>query len=264
MANPDEQDELIVNSVPSVLLQGDQEKLVDDDYSRQCKRNVAQDVERGVVCCASAGRARSVARSQQCRRSPSTRSSLVVCWRCLKKLMVKLTDELRELASELEHSPEPSAVSTEPGCVHPAGQDAVGCRSVQTELARRTRGKAEHSTTLSQLASRILQLPSSARELEDLITDLINRLHVKTPSEDRAIEKVWQDITQLSRDQDVRSEDYVGRFHIVLDSLAVRLCEDAEFATKVQDAKHNQAPSHMTTITEGLESKLRDEIKTTG
>ena len=50
----------------------------------------------------------------------------------------------------------------------------------------------------------------------------------------------------------------------MLDSLAVRLCEDAEFATKVQDAKQNQTHSHVTTITEGLESKLRDEIKTAG
>ena len=57
----------------------------------------------------------------------------------LKKMMVKLTNELRKLAGEEEHSPEPSATSTEPDCVHPAGQGAVRSRSAQAELARRTR-----------------------------------------------------------------------------------------------------------------------------
>ena len=70
-----------------------------------------------------------------------------------KKMMVKLTDELRELASEEEHIPEPSAAST--GCVHAAGQGAVRCRSVRAQLARRTRAKQEHYTAPSQLASRI-------------------------------------------------------------------------------------------------------------
>ena len=73
-----------------------------------------------------------------------------------KKMMVELTDELRELASEEEHIPEPSAASSEPDCFHPAGRGAVRCRSVRTELAR----KKEHSKAPSELASRI---PTVAR-----------------------------------------------------------------------------------------------------
>ena len=45
---------------------------------------------------------------------------------------------------------------------------------------------------LRELASRIPQLASSTRELEDLITDLISRLQTKTPSEAKAIERLWQ------------------------------------------------------------------------
>ena len=43
---------------------------------------------------------------------------------------------------------------------------------------------------LRELVSRIPQLASSTRELEDLITDLINRLQTKTPSEARVIERL--------------------------------------------------------------------------
>ena len=98
---------------------------------------------------------------------------------------------------------------------------------------------------------------------EDLITDLINRLRTKTPPEARAIERLLQEIAKLNRDQDMKSNDHVGRVQCVLDSFAVRLRDDAEFATKVQDARHDQTRSHTTTITESLGSKLRDEIKTT-
>ena len=107
------------------------------------------------------------------------------------------------------------------------------------------------------------QLPSLARELEGLITDLINRLHTTAPSAARVIERLWQGIAQFSRDQDVRIKDYVGRVQSVLDSLAVRLRDDAVFATKARIARHSQTRSHTTTIAESLDSKLRDEIKTT-
>ena len=111
----------------------------------------------------------------------------------------------------------------------------------------------------SQLASRIQQLPSSARELEGSITDLINRLQTKYSVRTQSHREVVQEITQPSKDQDVKTKDDVGRIHGVLDSLALRLCDDAEFTTKVLDARHNQTHSHMTTITESLDSKLRDD-----
>ena len=71
-------------------------------------------------------------------------------------------------------------------------------------------------------------LPSSARELGDLTTNLINRLQRVTPSENRTIEE----IAQLSKDQDAKTKDHVGRIQSMLDSLAVRLCDETQFATK--------------------------------
>ena len=71
---------------------------------------------------------------------------------------------------------------------------------------------------LRELASRIPQLASSTRELEDLITDLINRLQPKTPSEAKAIERlwqVWQEISQLSNSQDAKTNDHVGRIQCI-------------------------------------------------
>ena len=82
-----------------------------------------------------------------------------------------------------------------------------------------------------QLASRIPQLLSSAREL-----DLINRLQPKAASETRAIEE----IVQLSRDQDVKIKDCVGIIQRVLYS------------------QNSQTHSHTTAIKESLDSKLRD------
>ena len=61
------------------------------------------------------------------------------------------------------------------------------------------------------------------------------------------------------KDQEVKTNDHVGRIQCVLDTLAVRLCDDAVFATKVQDAKHDETHSHTTTITESLDSKLGDD-----
>ena len=46
--------------------------------------------------------------------------------------------------------------------------------------------------------------------------------------------EVVQEIAQLSKDQDVKTKDHVGRVQGVLDSLAVRLRDDTEFATKAQ------------------------------
>ena len=88
-----------------------------------------------------------------------------------------------------------------------------------------------------------------------MITDLINRLQTKTPSETRTIEE----IAQPSKDQDAKTKDHVGRIQAVFDSLAVRLCDDAKFATKVQDARHDQTHSHTTAIKESLDPKLRDQ-----
>ena len=119
------------------------------------------------------------------------------------------------------------------------------------------------ATALSQLASRILQLLSSARELEGLITDLINKLQTTAHSAARVTERLWQEIAQLNRDQGVRIKDYVGRTQVVC---TVWLCDCvslAEFATKAQDPRYSQTRSHTTTITESLDSKLRDKIKTT-
>ena len=103
----------------------------------------------------------------------------------LKKIMVKLTNELRKLAGEEEHSPEPSATNTEPDCVHPAGQGAVRSRSAQAELARRTRAK---KNIPQRRASP--QLSSPARELESLTTNLTYRSQRTAPSAARAIERL--------------------------------------------------------------------------
>ena len=77
--------------------------------------------------------------SVQHREEPTVPEVTVCTFRT--ESMVKLTDELRKTCS-----PEPSAASTEPDCVHPAGEGAVRCHSVQAELARRTQAKKEHST----------------------------------------------------------------------------------------------------------------------
>ena len=82
-------------------------------------------------------------------------------------------------------------------------------------------------------------------------TDLINRLQTRAPSETRALEE----IAQPSRDQDVKIKACVGRIQRVLD--------DAVFATKARIATHSQTRSHTTTITESLDLKLPDEVKTT-
>ena len=116
-----------------------QEKLVDDDSSLQCKRNVSQDIERSVM-----------RRPAERAAEPTVQEVALYTFRSrgVPEMSNRiLTDELRELASEEEHSPEPSAAST--------GQGAVRCRSVQAELAHRTRAVKEHFTAPSQLASRI-------------------------------------------------------------------------------------------------------------
>ena len=90
-------------------------------------------------------------------------------------------------------------------------------------------------------------------------TDLINRLQPKAPPETLPIEE----IAQLSRDQDVKIKDCVGRIQRVLCSQTVRLRDGAVFATKARTARHSQTRGHTTTITESLDSKLPDEVKTT-
>ena len=68
----------------------------------------------------------------------------------LKKMMVKLTNELRKLAGEEEHSPEPSATSTEPDCARRSQEPQCPSRARTQDASQE-----EHSTALSQLASRI-------------------------------------------------------------------------------------------------------------
>ena len=106
----------------------------------------------------------------------------------LKNMMVKLTNELRKLAGEEEHSPEPSAARTEPDCVHPAGHGAFRSRSAQAELARRTRAKKNMLQRFPSSHRASPQLPSLARELESLTTNLTNRSQTTAPSAARAIE----------------------------------------------------------------------------
>ena len=70
-----------------------------------------------------------------------------------------------------------------------------------------------------------------------------------------------KEILQLNKDQDVKTNDHVGRIQGVVHNVAVKLRDDAEFVTQAQDPRHNQVHSHVTTVTESLDSKLRDEIK---
>lgn len=115
------------------------------------------------------------------------------------------------------------------------------------------------------------RLPHSLQTLEEKLRDEMKEtaktvadLHERhQASINRAVDgeqKLWQEIAQLSRDQDAKTKEHVGRIQGALDSLAVKLRDDAEFAAKAQDARHNQTHSHLTTITESLDSKLRDEI----
>ena len=67
-----------------------------------------------------------------------------------------------------------------------------------------------------------------------------------------------QEIAQLSSGQDAKTNDHVGRIQGVVRSLAVKFRDDAELVTKAQDPRYSQTHSHMTTIKESLDSKLRD------
>ena len=129
-------------------------------------------------------------------------------------------------------------------------------RSIVLEMSERLAVKL--TDELRELVSRIPQLASSTRELEDLITDLINRLQTKTPSEAKAIERLWQVWQELNKDQDVKTNDHVSRIQGVLHSLAVKLRDDDEFVTEAQDPRYSQTHSHTTSMKERLDSKLRD------
>ena len=87
-----------------------------------------------------------------------------------------------------------------------------------------------------------------------MTTDLINRSQAETPSENRTIEE----IAQLSKDQDAKTKDHVGRVQSVLDNFG---CEIV--MTPSSRPRHSQTHSHAITINESLDSKLRDETKTT-
>ena len=152
-ANSDEQDETIIRSVPSVLLQGAAKRRSQTMIAAVSTRRTSLRVPREVLCVDQP--------SAQHREEPTVPQVTVYMFKSrgvpemLKKIMVKLTNELRKLAGEEEHSPEPSATNTEPDCVHPAGQGAVRSRSAQAELARRSRAKKNIPQHFSQLTSHI-------------------------------------------------------------------------------------------------------------
>ena len=217
-ANSDEQDETIVNSVSSSLLLS-QEKRVDDDSSRQCKKNVAQDVERSVV-----RRPAERAASRGANSARGRRVHVQVSW----------------CARDVEENDGEAHRRTSRACkrrgAHPRTISRQHRARLRPSSRARTRDASQEGTLYSAFPACIAyppQLPSSARELEDLTTDLINMLQTEAPSETRAIEK----IAQLTRDQDVKIEDIVGRIQSVLGSLAVRLRDDAVFATKARIAR---------------------------
>ena len=83
-----------------------------------------------------------------------------------------------------------TSLRAEPDCVHPAGQGAVRNRSAQAELARRTRAKKEHSTELSQLASRIPAVANSGAGAGRLDHGADQQVADDSPSAARAIERL--------------------------------------------------------------------------
>ena len=187
--NSDEQDETIVRTVPSVLLQGAATKRRSQTMTATVSaRGTSLRVLREALCVGQP--------SAQYREEPTVPEVTMYMFKSrgvpemLKKMMVKLTNELRKLAGEEEHSPEPSAARTEPDCVHPAGQGAVRSRSAQAELARRTRAKKNMLQRFPSSHRASPQLPSPARELESLTTNLINRSQTTAPSAARATERL--------------------------------------------------------------------------
>ena len=172
-ANSDEQDETVIRSVPSVLLQGATKRRSQTMIAAVSIRRTPLRLPRRVLCVGQP--------SAQHRDEPTVPQVTAYMFKSrgvpemLKKIKVKLTNELRKLAGEEEHSPEPSATNTEPDCVHPAGQGAVRSRSAQAELARRTRAKKNIPQRFPSSHRASPQLSSPARELESLTTNLINR-----------------------------------------------------------------------------------------
>ena len=188
-ANSDEQDESIVNSMPNVLSRDAATKRSSQTMTATVSARVTSlRVLREALCVGQP--------SAQHREEPTVLEVTVYMFKSrgvpemLKRMMVKLTNELRKLAGEEEHSPEPSATSTEPDCVDPAGQGAVRSRSAEAELARRTRAKKNILQRFPSSHRASPQLPSSARELESLTTNLINRSQTTAPSAARAIERL--------------------------------------------------------------------------
>ena len=184
-ANSDEQDETIIRSVPSVLLQGAAKRRSQTMIAAVSTRRTSLRVPREVLCVGQP--------SAQHRVEPTVTVYMFKSRgvpEMLKKMMLKLTNELRKLAGEEAHSPEPSATSTEPDCAHPAGQGAVRRRSARAELARRTRAKKNILQRFPSSHRASPQLSSLARELESLTTNLINRSQMTAPSAARAIERL--------------------------------------------------------------------------
>ena len=77
-------------------------------------------------------------------------------------------------------------------------------------------------------------MSSSTRELEGSITNLINRLQMETSVRSQRHREVVQEITQLNKDQDVKTNDHVSRIQGVLHSLAVKVRDDAGFVTEAR------------------------------
>ena len=79
---------------------------------------------------------------------------------------------------------------------------------------------------------------------------------MKTSARSQCHREVVQEITQLNKDQDVKTNDHVSRFQGVLHSLAVRVRDDAGFVT---EARSDPQPHDSDHGKSRFEAARRDE-----
>ena len=152
-ANSDEQDETIIGSVPSVLLQGATKRRSQTMIAAVSIRRTPLRVPREVLCVGQP--------NAQHRDEPTVPQVTVYMFKSrgvpemLKKIMVKLTNELRKLAGEEEAQPRTISHQYRARLRPPSRPR----RSQEPQCPSRARtqdaSQEEHSTALSQLTSRI-------------------------------------------------------------------------------------------------------------
>merc|ERR1712136_633375 len=104
------------------------------------------------------------------------------------------------------------------------------------------------------------KLREETKEVSKTLLDMHARHQTAIDRGMEAEQKLWQEISQVVKDNDAKHKDGSNKMRSGLDATEAKLREELLFMSKEHDGKHARSHNHFSSLAETLDQKLQEEV----